>query len=59
MTFTNDFATSDGLESSRSTKGFGEVVLELLIGEVSCLITAPDQVITRFGLGIEAIDQCP
>jgi len=34
-------------------------MLELLIGEVSCLITAPDQVVTRFGLGIKFVHECP
>jgi hypothetical protein len=35
------------------------VVLEFVIGEFSCLITAPDQVFTRFGLGVESVDECP
>jgi hypothetical protein len=34
-------------------------MLEFFIGEFSCLITTPDQVFTRFGLGIESIDECP
>jgi hypothetical protein len=34
-------------------------VLELFMGEVSCLITAPDQVVTGLGLGVESVDKCP
>jgi hypothetical protein len=33
-------------------------MLEFFIGEFSCLITAPDQVVTRFGLGVESVDEC-
>jgi hypothetical protein len=44
---------------SRSVEGLTKVMLEFFIGEFSCLITAPDQVFTRFGLGIESIDECP
>jgi hypothetical protein len=35
------------------------VVLEFCMGEFSCLITTPDQVFTRFGLGVESVDECP
>jgi hypothetical protein len=34
-------------------------MLEFFIGEFSCLVTAPDQVFTRFGLGVESVDECP
>jgi hypothetical protein len=34
------------------------VVLEFFIGEISCLVTAPDQVFTRFRLGVESIEEC-
>jgi hypothetical protein len=44
---------------SGSIEGLAKVMLEFFIGEFSCLITAPDQVFTRFGLGIESIDECP
>ena len=36
-----------------------KVMLEFFIGEFSCLITAPDQVVTRVGLGVESVDECP
>jgi hypothetical protein len=55
----SDLATGDVLQGACAAKGFGEVVFELLIGEVSCLITAPDQVVTRLGLGIKVVDECP
>jgi hypothetical protein len=42
-----------------SVEGLAKVMLEFFIGEFSCLITAPDQVFTRFGLGVESIDECP
>jgi hypothetical protein len=42
-----------------SLERFVKVVLEFFIGEFSCLITTPDQVLTRFGLGVESIDECP
>jgi hypothetical protein len=35
------------------------VLLEFFIGEFSCLITTPDQVFTRFRLGVESVDECP
>jgi hypothetical protein len=34
-------------------------MLEFFIGEFSCLITTPDQVFTRYGLGVESVDECP
>jgi hypothetical protein len=34
-------------------------MLEFFIGEFSCLVTAPDQVFTRFGLGVESVNECP
>jgi hypothetical protein len=40
-----------------SVKGFVQVMLEFFIGEFSCLITTPDQVFTRFGLGVESVEQ--
>jgi hypothetical protein len=46
-------------ERSGSVEGFTQVMLEFFIGEFSCLITAPDQVVTRVGLGVESIDECP
>jgi hypothetical protein len=46
-------------ECSGSVEGFTQVMLEFVIGESSCLITTPDQVVTRFGLGVESIDECP
>jgi hypothetical protein len=46
-------------ESAGSIEGFAKVVLEFFIGEVSCLISAPDQVFTRLGLGVECVDECP
>ncbi len=46
-------------ERARSLEGFAKVLLEFVIGEFSCLISAPDQVFTRLGLGVEAIDECP
>jgi hypothetical protein len=48
-----------GLDRPGSAEGFAKVTLEFFIGEFSCLITAPDQVFTRFGLGVESIDKCP
>ena len=46
-------------ERSGSVEGVMQVTLEFFIGESSCLITAPDQVVTRFGLGVESIDERP
>ncbi len=43
---------------SGPVEGFVKVVLEFFIGELSCLITAPDQVFAGFGLGVESIDEC-
>jgi hypothetical protein len=34
-------------------------MLEFFIGEFSCLITTPDQVLTGCGLGVESVDECP
>ena len=36
-----------------------EVVSKFVIREFSCLIIAPDQVVTRLGLGIEVVHKCP
>jgi hypothetical protein len=44
--------------SAGSLERFVKVVLEFFIGEFSCLITAPDQVVTRFGLGVESVEEC-
>jgi hypothetical protein len=54
-----DRAPSVDLERPGSVEGFAKVTLEFFIGEFSCLITAPDQVFTRFGLGVESVDKCP
>jgi hypothetical protein len=42
-----------------SLNGFVEVVLEFFIGESSCLVSAPDQVLTGLGLGVEVVHECP
>jgi len=34
-------------------------MLEFFIGEFSCLISAPDQVFTRLGLGVEFVEERP
>jgi|ERR1700691_1834714 hypothetical protein len=53
-------ASSEGRSAGAgSAEGFVEVMLEFFIGEFSCLITAPDQVVTRFGLGVESVEECP
>jgi hypothetical protein len=36
-----------------------EMVAELVIWEVSCLKTTPDQVGTRFRLRFKVVDECP
>jgi hypothetical protein len=59
MTPTKAFATGDGLARTGSLKGFVEVVLEFFIGELSCLVSAPDQVLTGLGLGVEVVHECP
>jgi hypothetical protein len=46
-------------ERARALEGLAKVLLEFVIGEFSCLISTPDQVFTRVGLGVEAIDECP
>jgi hypothetical protein len=52
-------ATGDDLARTGSGEGFVEVVLEFFIGEFSCLVSAPDQVLTGFGLRVEVVHQCP
>jgi hypothetical protein len=59
MTLRNVRAAAVASERTGSVEGFTKVMLECFIGEFSCLITAPDQVFTRFGLGVESIDECP
>jgi hypothetical protein len=34
-------------------------MLEFVIGEFSCLISTPDQVFTRLGLGVKTIEERP
>jgi hypothetical protein len=59
MTPTNAMATGDGLARAGSFKGFVEVVLEFFIGEISCLVSAPDQVLAGLGLGVEVVQKRP
>jgi hypothetical protein len=59
MTLTNARTVAVASEGAGSVEGFTKVTLECFIGEFSCLITAPDQVFTRFGLGVESIEKCP
>jgi hypothetical protein len=59
MTPTNARATGDRLTRAGSLKGFLEVVLEFFIREISCLVSAPDQVLTGFGLRVEVVHECP
>jgi hypothetical protein len=54
---TNARAIAESSARPGSTKGFVKVLLEFCIGEFSCLITAPDQVFTRLGLGVESVDE--
>jgi hypothetical protein len=52
-------ARASGERSARagSFERFGKVLLKCSIGEFSCLITTPDQVFTRFRLGVESVDE--
>jgi hypothetical protein len=59
MTAISGRASGVTSECSGSVEGFTQVMLEFFIGEFSCLITTPDQVVTRVGLGVESIDECP
>jgi hypothetical protein len=60
MARANKRASAEGSATGAgSIEGFVKVVLEFFIGELSCLIAAPDQVVARFGLGIESIDEGP
>jgi hypothetical protein len=59
MNPTNALATGDALAGTGSPKGFVEVVLEFFIGEFSCLVSAPDQVLTGFGLRVEVVHERP
>jgi hypothetical protein len=59
MAPTNTRATGDDLARAGSLEGFVEVVLEFFIGEFSCLVSAPDQVLTGLGLRVEVVHQCP
>jgi hypothetical protein len=59
MTAISGRASGVSSEGSGSVEGFTQVMLEFFIGEFSCLITAPDQVVTRVGLGVESVDECP
>jgi hypothetical protein len=52
-------AIIDVLARTGSGKSFDEVVLEFFIGEFSCLVSAPDQVLTGLGLRVEVVHQCP
>jgi hypothetical protein len=56
---TKTAATGDDLTRAGSLEGFVEVVLEFFIGEFSCLVSAPDQVLTGLGLRVELVDKCP
>lgn len=47
------------LTGAGSVDGLMEVVAELLIWEVSCLKTAPDQVNARLWLRFKVVDECP
>jgi hypothetical protein len=49
----------DVLACASSLKSFVEVVLEFVIREVSCLVSAPDQVLTGLGLRVEMVHECP
>jgi hypothetical protein len=59
MAVINGLASGDASERPGSVEGFTQVMLEFVIGELSCLITAPDQVVARLGLGVESIDERP
>jgi hypothetical protein len=59
MSPTNARAIGDDLARTGSGEGFIEVVLEFFIGEFSCLVSAPDQVLTGLGLRVEVVHQCP
>jgi hypothetical protein len=59
MALSNARATGVASERAGSVEGFAKVMLEFFIGEFSCLITTPDQVFTRAGLGVESIDERP
>jgi len=40
-------ASDEASERAGACEGFSKVMLEFVIGEFSCLISAPDQVFTR------------
>ena len=52
-------ARGDALERTGFDHCLAEVESKLVIGEFSCLITAPDQVVARLGSGIEFVHKCP
>jgi hypothetical protein len=52
-------ASVEPSEGAGASKGFAKVMLEFFIGEFSCLISTPDQVFTRMGLGVESVEECP
>jgi len=52
-------ASGESSTGAGSVERFLKVVLKFFIREFSCLITTPDQVFTRFGLGVESVDECP
>jgi hypothetical protein len=47
------------LEGGRSLKGSSEVGVKFVIGEVSCLNTAPDQVVSGFRLRVKVVNEGP
>jgi hypothetical protein len=59
MTPMKAWATGDDLARTGSLEGFVEVVLEFVIREISCLVSAPDQVLTGLGLRVEVVQECP
>jgi hypothetical protein len=58
MVLTSVRATVVISEGAGSVEGFAKVVMEFFISEISCLVTALDQVFTRFGLGVESVEEC-
>jgi hypothetical protein len=55
----NARASGEPSERAGACEGFSKVMLEFVIGEFSCLISTPDQVFTRLGLGVKSIEECP
>ena len=53
------FAEDETLFCTSSADGLLEMVYELFIGKVSCLVPTPDQVQTGVWQGVEVINESP